>query len=253
MPALTCTSCGANLDPDGFSADGRLAICPFCRTANHLAPDAHSHEPRRQRYELEPPDGFSVDHDGQRLRITRRWRTWLVIPLLVGVALWDLVAVVPALLFLLFALLGLVLGVAGAASGEAPALVFGVFGFFGVLVSLAFVGIGLFFNYFALALSINRTVIELDEHQLRVHHGPLPWPGKVSLRPADIEQLYCKASSVRTEHGSHPVFHLHAGTVDGKHRKLLPRLANADQAVFVEQQLEKAMGIADRPVAGEVV
>lgn len=250
MPALTCRSCGAQLDLDTLDDRRGVAVCRFCHTVNRTT--AWDGVATRRRYEVEQPEGFELTHRGDGVRIVHRWRRWVVVPLLIVLVLMNLMVFLPALAFLL--LFGLFAVVALIGAGDpAVTVVGGLFGLFAIAVAAAMVAIGAVFHYVVLAMLINRTVIEVDGRELRVRYGPLPWRGGAAV-PADrVEQLYCKERSVRTQHGSHPAYELHAGLIDGGHRRLLAALPSLEHAIYVEQQLERAMGITDRAVAGEVV
>jgi hypothetical protein len=50
---------------------------------------------------------------------------------------------------------------------------------------LPFVGLGAGFTYFAVASLVNRSTITLDADELRVTHGPVPWPA-VSIPRSQI-------------------------------------------------------------------
>ncbi|HLQ46343.1 MAG TPA: hypothetical protein VK137_16485, partial [Planctomycetaceae bacterium] len=89
-----------------------------------------------------------------------------------------------------------------------------------------------------------------------VRHGPVPWKGNLDLATDGIEQIYCqrKINRSRSDDGDISTstrFEVHA--VAGAQKvKLLSGLQEADHALFVEQRLERFLGIEDRPVPGEM-
>ena len=91
---------------------------------------------------------------------------------------------------------------------------------------------------------------------LSVRHGPLPWRGNLDLPTDGIEQLFCQ-NKLRTNRDSdgHTTtsrqYEVHA-VIHGQKQKLLGGLHEADQALFVEQRLERFLGIEDRSVSGEM-
>jgi hypothetical protein len=113
----------------------------------------------------------------------------------------------------------------------------------------AVIGIGL--TYGTLAGFLNHTRISAGPARLAIEHGPLPWLGDKVLDPARVEQLYCLER--RREHKGTVsyTYDLHARLRDGRGQKLVGGLTSAEQAAFLEQQLEALLGIADQPVAGE--
>ena len=70
--------------------------------------------------------------------------------------------------------------------------------------------------------------------------------------PADqIQQLYCTAKTSSSRNGTSTAYELHALTSGGEDRKLL-KVDELEQALFIEQEVEKFLGIADVPVRGEI-
>ena len=88
--------------------------------------------------------------------------------------------------------------------------------------------------------------------QLTIRHGPLPWPGNHTLNSADIEQLFCQEKFRQGKHGGSYTYEVHAVLTDGTKKELVSGLDDADQAIFIEQQLEDHLGIEDRRVPGEL-
>jgi hypothetical protein len=110
------------------------------------------------------------------------------------------------------------------------------------------VGVGL--AYYTLAGFINRTRIEVSRDLLTIRHGPLPWPGNQTLNGRHLKQLYVE-ESVRTNKGNTTVSYLVMALDRRDHKvKLLSDLDDKNDALFLEQELERHLGIEDSPVRG---
>jgi hypothetical protein len=93
-------------------------------------------------------------------------------------------------------------------------------------------------------------IIATTNH-LTIEHGPLPWFGNKQLDPIVLKQLYVKERIQQNKGKRHYSYELHMVTWDGRNQKLVGGLATSDQAFFLEQEIERFMGIADQPVPGE--
>ncbi|HTJ83052.1 MAG TPA: hypothetical protein VL400_15130 [Polyangiaceae bacterium] len=104
---------------------------------------------------------------------------------------------------------------------------------------------------YAFAASIlNRTHVTADREGLRVRHRPLPWPGRHTFPASDVLQLYGEEVPLQSGSSRHRVLVL------VKNRKtpiqLVGGLQSPGEALFVERKVEHALGIADRPIEGEM-
>jgi hypothetical protein len=113
---------------------------------------------------------------------------------------------------------------------------------------LLHVGVGIAVTYTTICGFVNTTRIAIENGALSVRHGPLPWPGNRDVAIASIAQLFCR------EHvgskGSRR-YSVNALLKQGTTTTLLKGLTDAEQALYVEQLVEKRLGIVDAPVAGE--
>jgi hypothetical protein len=113
--------------------------------------------------------------------------------------------------------------------------------------------IGLFVAYYALAGFLNTTEVRVGMGEVEVTHGPLPWFGKRRLETAGIAQLYSKEVAHRQRRGTSYSHEVHVATRDGQQVKLLSGLDSSEQALYLEQEIERYLGIKDQPVRGEIV
>jgi hypothetical protein len=99
---------------------------------------------------------------------------------------------------------------------------------------------------------LNRTTIEVSRNQLTIRHGPLPGPGNRDVLGRQFTQLYGE-EIVKTNKGSKSyTYDLIALDREGRKIKLLSDLTERDQVLYLEQTLERRLGIEDEPVDGEV-
>ncbi len=102
-------------------------------------------------------------------------------------------------------------------------------------------------NFRLLTMFVNKTVVVAGGGKLSVKHGPLPALGlfpRVELDVSELKQLYA------VKHGPH--YAVKGDLKDGKSTLVVAPLVTEEQALFVEQQLEHALGIVDFEVEGEL-
>ncbi len=112
-------------------------------------------------------------------------------------------------------------------------------------------GVGLFLIYYVAALFLNSTVIRASPRSLESKSGPLPWKGDRQLDAGTVSQLYCKEEIHRSKNRSSASYQVDAVLPGNRRETLVWGLPEADHALFIEQQLERHLRLADVPVAGE--
>ena len=111
------------------------------------------------------------------------------------------------------------------------------------------VGIGLL--YFVIATFCNTTEIRAGSGRLSIRHRPIPWRGNQDIPTPGLKQLFCREKVSRGKNGTSTSYELEA-VLDGNTRKtLLKGLNDPNQALYIEQQLEKFLRITDQRVHGE--
>ena len=240
MRRLSCQACGGSLSADAI--DRRLAVisCNHCGAIFDLtrarAGDAVGAAPEEPpaRAPAALPAKFEVDDDGVRLTVRWRWFTPVAFFLLFFAIAWN------AFLVVWYSI---------AAGGDGPD---GAFRVLMLVFPLAHVAVGIGVAYFTAALFLNRTTLTVDQHELAIVHQPLPWWPSPRIPVADLEQLFVKRNVSHNKNGGTSVsFELRAVTRDDKGRALIKSLTELDQALWLEQTVEKRVGIRDRAVAGE--
>ena len=247
---LNCAQCGAPFRAADLRFDRGIAVCSSCGGVQRLPGPAAPEAPEVSRSPasgkppgaVPVPDRFTVEDLGHQLTIRYRWFHWALIPLLFFVIAWDS--------FLVGWYWMLTAGPFGGDHGMPMPfkLIF-------IIFPVAHVAIGVGLTCFVVAGFLNSTLIRVADGELSVRHGPVPWPGNLDLPTDGIEQIYCQKKIHRTSDegrtSTSRYYEVHAVT-GGLKKKLLGGLREADHALYIEQQLEKFLRIADRPVPGEM-
>lgn len=238
---MHCPSCGRVMtEANLFAAEG-YARCGGCGTLHRLAPEppggwSQSPAPRE---ELAFPRQLQVEQEEGRLLIRWRWqRIGAVATLPFGV----LSAAVSATL--LFS------GVHALREGQPGAVPFLFSGMFVAIITA-------FIWRVSLAALLNWTTVRADATGLSITHRPIRAAKEWELKREEIAQLYASmvARRSRRYRSSADTTHeceLMAVTVSGQHRLLLSRLPSAHHALFLEQRIERALGVEDTAVEGEL-
>lgn len=117
-----------------------------------------------------------------------------------------------------------------------------------LLVVLIFQGlVAVALSYAVVAGLVNRTHVRIDGGVLSVAHGPMPWPGHVSLPKGAVVQLYSRHHDAHSHSGSQgaTTWSLFAVTARDLHVELVRNLASREQAIFLERSVEAQLGIKD--------
>lgn len=129
------------------------------------------------------------------------------------------------------------------------------------LVSAAVLGVAaLGFAYVAATALKNSTHIEVGKGRLKVHHGPLPWPG-VELDTAALEQLWVRpraglsrrigGRAVAQKRTFHASYDLVALDKEGRVHTLASGFQDRLGAQSIEDAIEDFLAIVDVPMPDE--
>ena len=220
---MSCRSCGAPLSPDGGAL---FVVCRHCGGLERLSLGAHERPdaPRTERLRLErTPEG---------IRITYRWISqidWLL-------ALMSMVLLLPFALFASVLLIG---------SYRRQDTLLGTF---------ATAALGLFVAY-GLSRLARSTVFEVRRGELIVRRRP-PLTRNLYFKGTEIQQLVSSQEAYVVQRQGHQqeyrAYGLSVVLKDGLRVKLQGHMPEAGDPLFIEQQVERALGLADRPLAGEI-
>jgi DNA-directed RNA polymerase subunit RPC12/RpoP len=225
--AATCDYCGSQLilrpgfSPAGYSPPGYLPGGYSPAQADSSCRPERPPAPLPERLKVKDlPDGFLI---------TRRWFTPAIIFMTLFAVVWDG--------FLLF-------WYGAVVSAGAPTLF--------VLFPLLHVAVGLGITYYVLCGYVNSTYIELSRGQLIIEHYPLPWPGNRRIPVAELDQLYTKEVIKRSKNGASTSYSVCVVDKSGRKIDLVTGLPDTESGLYIEQQVESHLRIADRPIAGEL-
>ena len=238
---VKCKSCKSEIPAEDVNLARGLAKCRSCHAIFSFSDQVTgSDQPRarerdQERINVTPPKSITIQDEGHRLLITRRWFTPVAFFLVFFCIAWNS--------FLIF-WYSMVL------SGDGPP---GFMKVIFIIFPIGHLAVGVGLTYFTIALFVNRTTIEVGQGKLTVRHGPLFWIGNRDLRANGLDQLYCKELVRYGRHGHRrETYQLMAATRTQGHVKLLSGLENADQAISIEQAIERHLEIKDERVAGEM-
>jgi hypothetical protein len=224
MTDVRCKNCQAVIDPANIDWERELASCQGCGRLMDLRRERVTaakapNDPKkpRVRVPVDLPVGMSVASvAGERLVIRRRWlrqKHWFLLFLFAAAAIYV-------------AYLWATVGMNG-----------------WLVVGTLFV---LSWNYNIAVMFVNSTTVSANSDAVTVTHGPMPslFGRNRSLEKSNIDQLYA------AKYGA--LYAVFAKLRGGHEVSLVAPLVTADQAVFIEQQLERALGLVDVAVAGEL-
>lgn len=228
--ALQCPSCSSPLQKEAFNEDQGFVKCSYCGALMTLPTSSRSNLPAfRERPPVPLPSGMNLEKGVHGIVLTRRWFTAVVLFLIPFCLLWN----------------GILVGWYVMAFQANTPILFKLF----PLIHVA-VGVGL--TYFTLATLINKTRITVDRGEVTITHGPLPWFGYKKVPGLLIDQIFAKSHVSHGKNGPVVDYQVWLHRSDGRQEKFISSQLTADQALFLEQQLEMALGIEDRAMPGEL-
>ena len=239
MPAYThvaCPSCGSTLRAEDMSLQTMAGKCHACNALVDLrsAMSGAGGSSYLQAEAGEPipvplPAGVHVEERGRDLLIVRRWFSWTFIFLAFFCVVWN----------------GFLLFWYGIAFTTGAPLIMKLF-------PILHVAVGVFITYFTIAGFLNRTTFRIERDHLSVRHGPVPWRGNLEVSTVGLEQLFCTEQVSRGRNGTTIRYSVEAALKDGRHLKLATGLDAREQALYIEQTIEKHLGIPNRRVRSEM-
>jgi hypothetical protein len=228
---LCCKNCGASLQPENVSLQLFVARCPHCGAVFAVADPSRGEpatgEQRSPRLRVPRPPRVELLDLGNSLEIRRSWFSPTLFFLLFFCIFWNGFMIV----------------------WHVMAISMGAW--FMSLFGLLHTAVGIGVAYGTLAGFVNQTVIRVGQGLLEVQHGPLPWLGNKTLTAHEIKQLYCQEHTHHGKNGTSVTYSVEL-IRNGERETLLKGLNECDQALFVEQELERFLKIEDQPVRGEL-
>ena len=222
--SIVCPHCNAIVLENAIHYPTKTARCSHCDYEFSVARLLQNDEDRKKVemvYDIPKPARINQYVDGNMLVITRTWER--------GQGLFMLLLSIPFLI--------------------ASIAIFGAFlsGTWLVIIHLIVFPIATGFQIrMGLQNFLNVTTIQIDPLDITVQHAPIP-AFVSAFGSQDIIQVYVK----REYYSKREVFDVKLVMETGQHQTLIKHLPNSVQALYIEQEIEKFLGIVDAPVRGE--
>jgi hypothetical protein len=235
MNDISCPRCSSPISAVNVNIQQALASCPTCHavfslSGNQVNTSADSAPP--QRAEVGIPERFQLTPGLNRLTIEWKWWTPVSWIFVLFTIVWNGFLVI-------FISLG-----SGQGASISPNML--------LLISSVHIMVGLFLIYFVVASWFNTTTVTVDKHKVTIKHEPVYWAGNTECLNMLIDQLYCVERIHKNKNGTSYSYQVHLKTKDGQTRKLITGLKEPQQALFLEQEIEKFLDIENQPIRGEL-
>ncbi len=225
---LQCPQCNHEIASADIHLENLVAKCQECNSVFKFEEKLLEEHPTRP--EIFLPKGMDILKLRSELEIQVEWRDTLNTFLVIFAIFWNII-VLP---FAIFAII----------SGELVMLL-------GLSLHLA-VGIGLL--YYIITAIFNTTFITADAYHLRIEHRPLkvPFYPHQDFPVGEIEQMYVnKYIKSKTNGNPDYAYAVEAILKNKSHIRLVKGLQYPDQALYIEQEVERFLNIKDLPVEEE--
>lgn len=253
--ALRCSGCDAEVEPRGVNVAVGIASCQRCGKVMDLAaprgpqvgapaPAAPAPKPEpapvalaAPRPRAEPPalrsrvpmpEGVTAEEGPGGLEVTYRSSLGARLTTVGGLGL-----------------VGAYLGVRGYLDGALASVGFQLAAAVFLLVA----------GYAAAGYLVNRVRVRAKGRALDVEVGPLPWPGSLRVPRGEVRQLFAEARPIPNRDGTLRACSFVLSAVVGPESRrveLVTGLESKQQALWLEQVLERALGIHPARVGGEI-
>jgi hypothetical protein len=224
---IHCKRCSEPIQAPEVNLDTSIAKCLVCNAVFDIRDQINGSSPK-SRTLVDIPKNMKIQSTMDGLEIIRKWFSKKIIALLVFCLFWDGFMVV---------WFGIALK-----EGQWAMAAFGTIH--------ALVGLGL--SYYLVCGFVNRTHIEISFRNISIQHQPMPWPGNKVIPIGDVKQVFTKRKVHRNKNGSSYTYGVHFLDHTDQEKKLFPGLESAEQALYIEQEIEKTLGIKDAAVEGEL-
>lgn len=231
---ILCRRCGVRIPAVDVNLNTMAAKCQACHAVFSIADQfgfSSSTSPATAPaplLDVPLPERFVVEYPAGALQISWRWFTPAALGLVFFAVFWNGFVCFWVAMAL--------------AAGEGAA----------VLFASVHILVGLGVAYGSLTMLFNRTMVEVTHGSLTIKHGPFPVFGYRHLAREQLRQLYGVEATRRSNKRTITVYHLQALTNEHKQVTLIDGLDSPNQVLFLEQEIERFLGIRDEPVKGEL-
>ncbi|MBF0569537.1 MAG: hypothetical protein HQL18_02035 [Candidatus Omnitrophica bacterium] len=225
---IMCPACNQEVAAEDINLSQEIAKCANCNNVFSFADKVSGASQAQDRPQIEKPKQYELINDADGFAIVRRWLGCSVVPLLFFCVFWN------GFMAVWFTVAFTHKQYAMAAFGSIHAAV----------------GLGMLYG--VLAMFLNKTTIRITYDSVTVRHAPLPWMGQKTISRAEVKQFYSQEDISQTKNGTSRSYAVRLLTSNEKVVDLVTGLAGRDEALFIEQQVEKFLGIRDENVSGEL-
>jgi len=226
---IICPNCEQQVEANDINIASAIAKCSHCSHLFEISEQLKQFKQssaaiEKKMLNMPMPEGLEVYEWRGELSIEKKWRHPLyivpglfAIPWIGFVIAWMMMAPFPMNLF------GLLHGC---------------------------IGVG--FLYFALAGWFNVTHINVNNYSLNIQHKPLWWFGNQTISTSNIKQIYCQLKVHKTKNSESHTYDVFVMTQDDKSVKIVSQLMKKEQALYIEQEIERFLQIENIPVSGAI-
>ncbi len=229
---LNCPNCKSPVGGEAVNVPKNIAQCPECDSVFRISDALDMDFDNEHKTRILMPEGIEVV-PGLQLDIKLIWRK------LSRLSMYYIIGGIFA---------GTAIPVTLLLWNELPLIVLATMSLF-LLVGLSFL-------FRAISNSINTTYITASSFDLQVEHRPinfLGWRDQVIDRE-NVTQLFVERyEESRTNDRANYAHNLLVVLKDGSEVKLISGLKEAKVAFYLEHQIEKRLGLDDRPMDGEYI
>lgn len=234
--SLTCPYCNSPIPAENIQLNPLVAKCKSCRAIFGNLPPAeappvtptYSSEADGERLTIPLPKSFSVTHKAGELVIEYPWLQGDVIPSAIFAVIWNVI---------------MLIWVLDTIRNERWGLL--------ALVSF-FVVMSPVLLYVTVAGVINMSTLRVAAGELIRQHGPLPVGRPLRLAASTIRQLFSREEVRHNKQMlAYRVYSVLVITTTDQYLTLVENLPAPEQALYIEQQIERALRIPDKAVPNE--
>jgi len=172
------------------------------------------------------PRGFNIDYHDEYMHIVRRWHGFETFGLIIGMLLFNGVWI----------------------ANDFWAVLMSDRGLFLKAFALTFIIIGAVMLYLVIANWLNKSHIYVSKEAIEIKHEPIPWLGNKRVETNNIKQLFVKeigGNSQSMTSNRSPSYSVIGVTHEEEQFNLIKGLSRSNQAFYIEQRIEKYLGIKD--------
>ena len=220
---LHCRNCDTPIPAEAINIQKALAKCPSCDCVFSFEEDLK--KPPKQREALDMPAGIEILKLRSSLDIYLRWKGSKLNFLTIFTVIWDIV-VFPITLV---------------------AIIFQIW-FMLAVISIHLI-IAIVMTYLLVARHRNTVEISVNEYRVKVKRTPLPVPFMDigTIDTAKIDQLFCQQYiSSKTNGQPNFSYKVMLRLKNGATKALIKGLGLPEQALYIEQEMERFLKITDR-------